>query len=120
LRQQLKWLVAAGALLGCTFVVSIPLWTTSASWAGVAWTLLFSISTTAIPVATAFAILRYRLYEIDVIVRRTVSYAALLAVLAGIYLAGVALFGTLLRDVVGRTLYPSHVTLWLRSIGGES
>jgi hypothetical protein len=188
LRQQLKWLVAAAALLGCTFVVSIPLWTISASWAGIAWTLLFSISTTAIPVATAFAILRYRLYEIDVIIRRTLSYAVLLAVLAGIYLAGVALFGTLLRDVagssggavvtistlaaaaafqparsriqaavdrrfyrsrydaahtldvfsgrlreqidlealsnemlevVGRTLHPSHVTLWLRSIDGE-
>jgi len=140
-------------------------------------------------VATAFAILRYRLYEIDVIIRRTLSYAVLLAVLAGIYLAGVALFGTLLRDVagssggavvtistlaaaaafqparvriqaavdrrfyrsrydaartldvfsgrlreqidlealsnemlevVGRTLHPSHATLWLRSIDGES
>ena len=188
LRQQLKWLVAAAALLGCTFVVSIPLWTISASWAGIAWTLLFSISTTAIPVATAFAILRYRLYEIDVIIRRTLSYAVLLAALAGVYLTGVALFGTLLRDVVGSssgavvtistlaaaaafqparsriqaavdrrfyrsrydaartldvfsgrlreqidlqalsnemlevvgsTLHPSHVTLWLRSIDGE-
>jgi hypothetical protein len=101
LRQQLKWLVAAAALLGFTFVASIPLWTLGASWAGIVWTLLFSISTTAIPVATAFAILRYRLYEIDVIIRRTLSYAVLLAVLAGIYLTGVALFGTLLRDVAG-------------------
>jgi hypothetical protein len=101
LRQQLKWLVAAAALLGFTFVASIPLWTLGGSWASIVWTLLFSISTTAIPVATAFAILRYRLYEIDVIIRRTLSYAVLLAALAGIYLAGVTLFGTLLRDVAG-------------------
>jgi hypothetical protein len=54
-----------------------------------------------IPVAIVFAVLRYRLYEIDVIIRRTIVYAVLVAVLAAVYLGGVTVVGGLLRTVTG-------------------
>jgi hypothetical protein len=50
------------------------------------------VAVTGIPTATGIAILRYRLYEIDVIINRTVVYASLTAILAGLYTAAVALF----------------------------
>jgi len=46
-------------------------------------------------------VLRYRLYEIDVLIRRTLVYAALVAVLAALYLGGVTFVGEVLRTVTG-------------------
>jgi hypothetical protein len=60
--------------------------------------LLFIISVTTIPLAIAIAILRYKLYDIDIIIRRTAVYAVLTTTLGLIY------FGTvvLLQTIVGR------------------
>lgn len=55
----------------------------------------------AIPVALGVAILRYRLYEIDRIVSRTVAWALVSAVLVGMYLGSVVALQSLLRPVMG-------------------
>ena len=56
-----------------------------------------------IPVAIGIAVLRYRLYEIDVIIRKTLVYAVLIGALALVYLGGISLIGWTLRDVAGQS-----------------
>jgi hypothetical protein len=52
-----------------------------------------------LPVAIGIAIFRYRLYDIDVLIRRTLTYAALSAILLAAYLVGLALFQTILAPI---------------------
>lgn len=59
-------------------------------------TVLTSLTITLVPISIGVAILRYRLYEIDRVVSRTVSYATLLGVLGMLYAAAVALWTTML------------------------
>jgi hypothetical protein len=79
-RQQLKWLAFGGsvAALTCTLIVvlGLPL---------ALLTVLLTVGITAIPIAVGVAILRYRLYDIDILVNRTLVYGALSAALAGAY-----------------------------------
>ena len=62
---------------------------------------LYALDYALLPLSVGLAMLRYRLYEVDVIIRRTLVYAVLVAVLAGVYLGGVTLVGALLRTVTG-------------------
>jgi hypothetical protein len=173
-RQQLKWVVAAAALLPVAF--------TGAGFGGKAGFLILTSGLLVVAGAVAIAMLRYRLYDIDVVINRALVYGALSAMLAATYLGTVLLlqvliaplteksdlaiagstlavaglfrparrriqatvdrrfyrsrydaartleaFGARLRDevdletltvelraVIGSTMQPSHVTLWLR------
>ena len=94
-RQQLRWLALAAALTGVAFLASavlVALGSESlASWASV-------LGTVFLPLATGAAILRYRLYDLDRIISRTVAYG-LLTVLLGLGYAAVVLgLGRLLPD----------------------
>ena len=85
-RQQIKWLLSGV----CVFlVIGVPsLGISSDIWeAGIA------IGFSALPLAIGVGILRYRLYDIDRIVSRTVSYGIVTALLAGAY-AGLVLLAT--------------------------
>ena len=60
---------------------------------------LFALA--AMPVATGVAMLRYRLYDIDVVINRALVYGALTAILAGVYLSAVLLLGLVLNPLAG-------------------
>jgi hypothetical protein len=106
-RQQVKWLAAAAAGVALVYAVVVPLGAVvdpssqhTPAWLSAAQSVSL-LSFGLIPVAIVFAVLRYRLYEIDVIIRRTLVYAALVAVLVALYLGGVTLVGGLVRTVAG-------------------
>ena len=85
-RQQIKWFAYAASLLGLHLVLAGVL---GRELPG-AWHQLFEMATLAgLYVAVGIAILRYRLYDIDRIINRTLVYGALSAVLAGVYALGV-------------------------------
>jgi hypothetical protein len=89
-RQQIKWLVyTAGVLVGSTPVL-VALGGVAIGGVLVS-DLLFALLVSAVPVAVGAAILRHRLYDIDVVINRTLVYGALTATLVGAYLAAVLL-----------------------------
>ncbi len=103
-REQIKWLLFAGAVIVPAFGLLMAYWSNApATRDGVSWQeAFFLISVLAIPLAMANAILRYRLYDIDIIIRRTLIYGILTALLALTYFGGVVLlqnsFGQLAGD----------------------
>jgi hypothetical protein len=99
-RQQMKWVVA-GVLVWCVvFAASIVL---SVAGAGSFDGLAFALSIVLFPAVMGLAILRYRLYDIDLVIRRTLVYACLVAVLGAVYLAGIGLLGSLSLSVTGQS-----------------
>lgn len=79
-RQQLKWMVAAAALVGMALPASFLLWYVTPLAA-----LLATVALLGLPLATCIAILRYRLYGIDVIIDRTAVYGTVTVLLAAVY-----------------------------------
>jgi hypothetical protein len=55
------------------------------------------------PIAIGIAILRYRLYEIDTLINRTLVYGTLTALLVGVYVGTIVLFQGLVRALTGQT-----------------
>ena len=88
-RQQLKWIAYAAALAGVAQVASFTFLIVFGQ-PPVAMQMLVICALAAIPVAAAMAILRYRLYDIDRLINRTLVYGLLTALLGGVY-AGVVL-----------------------------
>lgn len=91
-REQIKWLAYSGSVSLTLIVLSnfVPGDLSNWMWgAGV-------VTLGTLPIAIAIAIFRYRLYDIDVLIRRTLIYTAVLLVLAGAYVAAIALTQSLL------------------------
>ena len=92
-RQQLKWLSYTGALVGVALIVAIAIETIVGDRAVDLTNTIISVSLALVPVAMGIAILRHRLYDIDVVINRTLVYGALTATLGGAYLGTVLLVG---------------------------
>ena len=108
-REQIKWLAFAASILGLgTFSYGIPasILPDDAGGADPLWQNLIedavTLSFAGIPVAVGIAILRYRLYDIDVIINRTLVYGSLTAMLALVYFGGVVGLQATLRALTGQ------------------
>jgi hypothetical protein len=99
-RQQLKWLASAGILLLAIFATG-PFFWTNTSLPSLIWPVLARLGFMAIPIAAGIAIFKYRLYDIDVIINRTLVYGALTAALALVYIVSVVLLRQLLAPLTG-------------------
>ena len=91
-RQQIKWLAYAAAAwaLGIIFnvitlAIDTPLWFERAALA------YFTVAGEAVPIAIGIAILRYRLYDIDLLINRTLVYGSLTTILVALYFGGIVL-----------------------------
>ena len=93
-RLQIKWLVYAFGFLVAWIVLD-------ALVLGVPSSFPMGLVLSGIPVCTGIAITRYRLYEIDRIINRTIVYAAVVALLGGVFAGGVALTATVLPTASG-------------------
>ena len=94
-RLQLKWMAFAALAVGVVLPISTVLWTV---WPPVQ--LLAAAASTVLPVTTSVAILRYHLYDVDLIVSRTVGYAVITGLLGATYAAVVVLAGAALSSPV--------------------
>jgi hypothetical protein len=88
-RQQLKWLASGAAVSIASLILGIAFSTTATTTVD---NIIF-FGAAALPVSMGVAILRYRLYEIDRIISRTLAYAAVTGLLIGAY-AGLVLLAT--------------------------
>jgi len=111
-RQQVAWFGYVGALaLGGLLLAMIDVFTDRAgdpgspAWAelvgAIGWTSALLLITVGIPLAVGTAILRHRLYDIDLVVKRTLVYGSLTLVLAGVYSALVVSLPVLLGPLAG-------------------
>jgi hypothetical protein len=116
-REQIKWLAFAASFVGLVYFVglfgqlffvpealeaddvSVPLWVSIANN-------LLLISFAGVPVAVGISILRYRLYDIEIIINRTLVYGSLTAMLVAVYLGGVAAAQTVFRLLTGQEQQP--------------
>jgi hypothetical protein len=106
-RQQLKWFTFAGA-------VEIGLIATSPfinlGQAGSPTVLLTMLVAPLLPVAAGIAILRHRLLDIDLVIKRTISYGALTVLLLGLEIGGILVLQTLLSSVTQEQTYAVAAT----------
>ena len=92
-RQQLRWFACASGLLVVALFLNIALGGDSY--------ILLAVSLALVPIAIGVAILRYRLYEIDVIINRTLVWVPLTGILGGLYAGLVALIQRVFVNVTG-------------------
>ncbi len=114
-RQQIKWLAFAGCLLGAIYfggllaqIIFVPGSTDSeATTPEPAWSLLVDnltfVSYAGIPIAVGIAVLKYRLYDIEIILNRTLVYGPLTATLVAIYAGSVVSLQYAFRELTGQT-----------------
>ena len=118
-RQQIKWIAFAASLVGLLFLSGIV--TSFIPWEALttggrlpSWLenlervleQVIALSYAGVPIAVGLAVLRYRLYNIDLLINRTLVYVALTATLALIYFGGVATTQAIFRALTGQEQQP--------------
>ena len=105
MRQQIKWLALAAAVFAACLLIALLGVAAGQVWlTGAAFTVSAVVSLFGIPAAMTVAILRHRLFDIDVIISRAVVYALLSAAFTGVYVGIVLGIGTFVGHQGGPVL----------------
>jgi hypothetical protein len=101
-RQQIKWFAYATAVAISGVILKNSVYpAVGVTWVWWVGLVLTTVGVVSSPVVMGIAILRYRLYQIDILINRTLVYGSLTAVLAGVYLGGVVLLQYAFRTLTG-------------------
>jgi hypothetical protein len=109
-REQIKWIATSALAVVVVYVVTMVLSLLSLTdWfveGNPPWLHLLQyaagMSLTAIPIAVGFAVLKYRLYDIDIIINRALVYGSLTVTLVVVYLGGIISLQGLFRALTGQ------------------
>jgi hypothetical protein len=118
-RQQIKWIAFAASFMGLVYLsvmgTSVIAWLISPEatvdpgehslWGALLENVML-ISFASIPAAIGFAVLKYRLYDIDLIINRTLVYGSLTLMLALLYFGGVTATQAILQAFTGQRYLP--------------
>jgi hypothetical protein len=113
-RQQIKWFAYAAAVMIGGLVVILLLGTDRSALSELMWDLGWLVGILGfafLPVATAIAILRYRLYNIDIIINRTLVYVPLTLMLALVYFGGVTVTQSLFQTLTSQEKLPQLIVV---------
>jgi hypothetical protein len=119
-RQQIKWIAFAASVVALTYLIAgsaaqthpSQAWTTAGSvWWLNALTYAVLASFTIVPIAVGIAVLKYRLYEIDIIINRALVYATLTGSLALVYFGVVTVTQVLFRTLTSQQELPQLVVV---------
>jgi hypothetical protein len=101
-RQQIKWFAYAAAIFAMaillnvvTLAIDVPRWIEGANL------VIFPLAGTTVPIALGIAILRYHLYDIDLLINRTLVYGSLTATLIATYFGGIVVLQRLFVVLTG-------------------
>jgi hypothetical protein len=101
-RQQVKWFAYAVVVLAISAILAYVVFEIMGiRWLGWVSSVLVVVGVVGLPVAVGIAILRYHLYNIDLIINRTLVYGSLTAVLAGLYFGSIVVLQSLFRALTG-------------------
>src|SRR5215218_1214021 len=110
-RQQIKWIAFSASVVVVVYLIAMvaSLLSPAETWfAGTspAWLSLLQsaalLSLTAVPIAVGIAVLRYRLYDIDILINRALVYGSLTVLLAATYVGGVVGLQYAFRTLTGQ------------------
>jgi hypothetical protein len=106
-RQQIKWFAyATVVVISGVILKNVVYPAVSVTWVWGVGLILTAVGVASSPVAMGLAIFRYRLYEIDLLINRTLVYGALTAMLVGVYVGSIVVLQGLLRALTGQEQQP--------------
>jgi hypothetical protein len=115
-RQQIKWVAFVASFSGLLYLIPMILASIvqlrsddglpQLPWWAEVFFAVAVLGFAGVPVAIGFAVLKYRLYDIDVVINRTLVYGSLTAMLVALYFGSVATTQTVLRALTGQAEQP--------------
>ncbi|HEX8983451.1 MAG TPA: hypothetical protein VF792_11805 [Ktedonobacterales bacterium] len=115
-REQMKWFALGASTLIVSITLTLIFVPQNSVWANVGFAFGFAM----LPITIGIAVLRYRLYDIDVIINRALVYGALTAILGGLYFSVVIGSQSLTSTITGKQIGQQPVVIVLTTLGAAA